>query len=90
MIFPNTFEYFFIFYELVRTRWDPRSRSLRWWVVAAAAIWVTGLFFSCSWASFMLTVSQSCELKDILLPSFHQAKRIVAWVISISSVPFSR
>ena len=56
----------------------------------AAAIWVTGLFFSCSWASFMLTVSQSCELKDILLPSFHQAKRIVAWVISISSVPFSR
>ncbi len=24
MIFPNTFEYFFIAYELLRTQWDPR------------------------------------------------------------------
>src|SRR5918994_7413852 len=24
VIFPNTFEYFFIFYEAVRVRWDPR------------------------------------------------------------------
>ena len=23
LVFPNTFEYFFIFYELVRMRWDP-------------------------------------------------------------------
>ncbi len=22
MLFPNTFEYFFIFYEVVRTRWN--------------------------------------------------------------------
>lgn len=27
MIFPNVFEYFFIFYEIVRLRWDPRRLS---------------------------------------------------------------
>ena len=25
VIFPNTFEYFFIFYEAVRLRWDPKK-----------------------------------------------------------------
>lgn len=40
LIFPNTFEYFFIFYEIVRTRWDPKRFSLRWWIAAAAVIWV--------------------------------------------------
>ncbi|MGH1563264.1 hypothetical protein [Mumia sp. DW29H23] len=40
LIFPNTFEYFFIFYEIVRLRWDPKRFSMRWWILAAAAIWV--------------------------------------------------
>jgi hypothetical protein len=40
LIFPNTFEYFFIFYELVRLRWDPRRFSTRFWVLSAAAIWI--------------------------------------------------
>jgi hypothetical protein len=40
LIFPNTFEYFFIAYELVRTRRDPARYSLRFWVWVAAAIWV--------------------------------------------------
>jgi hypothetical protein len=39
LIFPNTFEYFFIAYEIVRLRWDPR-RGFRFWVVVAAGIWV--------------------------------------------------
>lgn len=39
-VFPNTFEFFFIFYEAVRTRWDPTRFTLRFWVRAAAAIWV--------------------------------------------------
>lgn len=40
VVFPNTFEYFFIFYELVRVRWEP-SRLTRQQVLAAvAAIWV--------------------------------------------------
>ncbi len=40
LIFPNTFEYFFIAYEAIRTRWAPTSYGLRWWVVTAGLIWV--------------------------------------------------
>jgi hypothetical protein len=40
LVFPNTFEYFFIFYEAVRTRWDPAARSRRFWLLSAAGIWV--------------------------------------------------
>jgi hypothetical protein len=39
-VFPNTFEYFFIAYEVVRLRWDPTRISTRGWVLTAAAIWV--------------------------------------------------
>jgi hypothetical protein len=40
LIFPNTFEYFFIAYELWRTRWATRSVAMRTWIVTAGAIWV--------------------------------------------------
>ena len=37
LIFPNTFEYFFIAYEVVRCRWNPTRGSRRYWIVAAVA-----------------------------------------------------
>ncbi len=40
LVFPNTFEYFFIFYEAVRTRFVPERISARFWLLAAAVIWV--------------------------------------------------
>jgi len=41
LIFPNTFEYFFIAYEIFRVRRDPARRGeLRPWVVTAAVIWI--------------------------------------------------
>ena len=40
LIFPNTFEYFFIAYEIVRCRWNPTRGSRRFWIVTAAAIWI--------------------------------------------------
>jgi hypothetical protein len=40
LVFPNTFEYFFIAYEVVRLRWDPRRFGRRVWLLVAAAIWV--------------------------------------------------
>ena len=40
LIFPNTFEYFFIFYETVRTRWNPLRFPDRMWTLAAATIWI--------------------------------------------------
>src|SRR5262245_12759042 len=36
VVFPNTFEYFFIAYEVVRLRWDPTRISTRAWVLVAA------------------------------------------------------
>ena len=39
-IFANTFEYFFIFYETYRLRWDPARLDRKALVGAAAAIWI--------------------------------------------------
>ncbi len=40
LIFPNTFEYFFIYYEGLRTRWNPLRFSRRYWLIVAAVIWI--------------------------------------------------
>jgi hypothetical protein len=40
LIFPNTFEYFFIAYEIVRCWWNPTRGSRRFWILTAAAIWI--------------------------------------------------
>jgi hypothetical protein len=40
LIFPNTFEYFFIVYEAIRLRWDPQRLSRKTVLLLAAAIWI--------------------------------------------------
>jgi len=40
LIFPNTFEYFFIFYEAYRLRWDPKRMTKKLLIGAAAFIWM--------------------------------------------------
>lgn len=40
LVFPNTFEYFFIAYELWRTRWRTRPVTERAWILTAAFIWI--------------------------------------------------
>ncbi|MCU1689187.1 MAG: hypothetical protein JWN20_1115 [Jatrophihabitantaceae bacterium] len=40
LIFPNTFEYFFIGYEAFRIRWDPRRVPARAVMIVAAFIWI--------------------------------------------------
>lgn len=40
LVFPNTFEYFFIAFEAIRTKWDPARLSARAVVGMAAGIWV--------------------------------------------------
>jgi hypothetical protein len=40
LVFPNTFEYFFIFYETVRLRWNPLRMSKRLVIGAVAFIWI--------------------------------------------------
>jgi hypothetical protein len=40
MIFPNTFEYFFIAYEGIRARWNSARFQMKFWVLTAAFIWI--------------------------------------------------
>ena len=40
LVFPNTFEYFFIAYELLRTQWDPRRLTRKVVYSLAACIWI--------------------------------------------------
>ena len=40
LVFPNTFEYFFIVYEVVRLRYQPSRCSARFWLVTAGILWV--------------------------------------------------
>jgi hypothetical protein len=40
LVFPNTFEYFFIAYEAIRLRYDTARVSTRVWLLLAAGLWV--------------------------------------------------
>ncbi|MDP2216140.1 MAG: hypothetical protein Q8J68_02475 [Methanolobus sp.] len=40
LLFPNTFEYFFIFYEAVRLKWNPVSLTKKQVLTATALIWI--------------------------------------------------
>lgn len=40
LIFPNTFEYFFIFYEAVRVKWNPEVLTKKKVILATALIWI--------------------------------------------------
>ncbi len=40
VVFPNTFEYFFIAYCIIQTRWDPRRVSNRGMIELTAFIWI--------------------------------------------------
>jgi hypothetical protein len=40
LLFPNVFEYFFIYYESARLRWNPRRLSKKHLTIAIAAIWI--------------------------------------------------
>lgn len=40
LVFPNTFEYFFIAYEAMRLRWDPRRLTPQAVIKLAAFVWI--------------------------------------------------
>jgi hypothetical protein len=40
VLFPNTFEFFFIVYEVLRLRYEPARFTARFWVLAGAGLWV--------------------------------------------------
>ena len=40
LFFPNTFEYFFIFYEIIRLKWNPNVLTENKLIIITALIWV--------------------------------------------------
>lgn len=40
LVFPNTFEFFFIVHAVVALRWDPATWSPRFWLWTAIVLWV--------------------------------------------------
>jgi hypothetical protein len=40
LLFPNTFEFYFIAYEAIRQRYDPAHVPARMWLLIAAGLWV--------------------------------------------------
>src|SRR5712672_2219655 len=42
-LLPNAFEYYFIFYEAIRSRWTPTRLRAHFYIVSAAVIWILKL-----------------------------------------------
>ncbi len=78
LIFPNTFEYFFIFYESVRLFWNPNRMSHRLVVGAAAAIWIGFKLPQEYWIHIAeLDVTDQQAAHPWLLPAFFGALGLV-------------
>src|SRR5262249_47244684 len=42
-LLPNAFEYYFIFYEAIRSRWTPTKLHAHFYLVSAGVIWILKL-----------------------------------------------
>jgi len=82
--FPNTFEYFFIFYELLRSRWIPSRRSARFYAVSAAVIWI-GIKIP---QEYWIHVAQ-LDLTDVLKTAVMRAPLEAPWGQVIALRPFA-
>jgi hypothetical protein len=83
IIFPNTFEYFFIFYEAVRLFWDPRRMNARVLVGAAAFIWI----FIKLPQEWWLHVAQ-LDMTDFIQEDIFGVPAGTAWVDTFAARPW--
>jgi hypothetical protein len=91
LVFANTFEYFFIAYEVVRLRWNPTRISTRGWVLIAAAIWIFVKLPQEYWIhiaqlDFTDAVREHTAL-FVLLGLLAIVLGVVAWVVLRKRVP---
>jgi hypothetical protein len=83
IVFPNTFEYFFIFYETIRLFWNPSRMSHRMVLGAAAAIWIFVKLPQEYWIHIAeLDVTHEQSLHPWLLPAFFSGCAVVLLVAS--------
>jgi hypothetical protein len=83
LIFPNTFEYFFIFYESVRLFWDPRRMSNKLVVGAAAFIWI----FIKLPQEYWIHVAQ-LDLTDVVQEDIFGVPAGTSWIDTFAAKPW--
>jgi hypothetical protein len=82
-IFPNTFEYFFLFVEAVRLGWDTK-RMGRWTVViAAAAIWI----FIKLPQEWWIHIAQ-LDMTDFIKESLFGVDKTASWGSAVANRPW--
>jgi hypothetical protein len=82
IIFPNTFEYFFIFYESVRLFWDPRRMSKKVLLGATAFIWI----FIKLPQEYWLHVAQ-LDLTDFIQVDIYGVAAGTSWIDTFMAKP---
>ena len=82
-IFPNAFEYFFIFYELLRSRWSPQRFTRRQYAWAAIVIWMLKL--PQEYWIHMARLDFTDEIKGVVLHAPGRA----GWLPAIKQSPVS-
>jgi len=82
LIFPNTFEYFFIFYEAVRARWDPRRMSKRLVIGATAFIWIFIKLPQEAWIHIF-----KLDATDFIKETLYGVPTDSDWVTTLSAKP---
>jgi hypothetical protein len=81
ILFPNTFEYLFIFYETIRLFWNPSRMSHKLVLGAAAAIWIFVKLPQEYWIHIaQLDLTDEQALHPWLLPSFLGACAVALWI----------
>lgn len=83
LIFPNAFEYFFIFYELLRSRWSPQRFTRRQFIWAAIVIWILKL--PQEYWIHMARLDVTDEIKGVVL----HAPESAGWFPAIKESPVS-
>jgi hypothetical protein len=95
LIFPNTFEYFFIFYEAVRLRWNPAQMGTALVIGAAAAIWIVIKLPQEYWIHVAQrdvtdTLQENPELVPVLVAVILGLLVVAWWVITRKAPPADR
>jgi hypothetical protein len=82
LIFANTFEYFFIFYEAVRLRWSPLRIGVWTAIIAAALIWV----FIKLPQEWWIHIAQ-LDMTDFIKETLFGVSKDATWAEAISANP---
>ncbi len=82
-IFPNTFEYFFLFVEAVRLGWDTKHMGRKTVILSAAAIWI----FIKLPQEWWIHIAQ-LDMTDFIKETLFGVQATDSWATAISNRPW--